>query len=296
MILVVGATGLVGIEICRLLSESGKEVRALVRTTSASEKVDRLKEMGAEIAVGDLKDKASIEAACEGVDAAITTANTMHDRMEGDSFDAVDRQGQIDLIDAAKAAGAKHFVFVSAPAMKDGLPLMQAKDAVESHLKSAGMNYTVLKPSCFMEIWLSPMLGFDAANGSARIFGAGENKLSWISYLDVAKFAVASLENPKALNAVIELGGPEPLSPLEVVSIFETAAGKKFNCEHVPESALQQQFEGASDPLQKSFAGLMLFNAGGHAVDMNATSKDFGVPLTSVSDYARKSLVTAGAA
>jgi NADH dehydrogenase len=290
MILVVGATGLVGSEICRLLVQKGKAVRALVRETSSPEKVQQLKNFSVETVVGDLKDKASLDAACDGVDEVITTANTMHDRMQGDTFDAVDRQGQIDLIDAAKSAGAKHFVFVSAPPMNAGLPLMEAKDAVEGHLKSSGLAYTVLKPSCFMEIWLSPMLGFDAANATARVCGSGENKLSWISYKDVSKFAVESIENSNARNAVIELGGPEAISPLEVVAKFETVTGKNFQVEHVPEEALKQQFSTATDELQKSFAGLMLFSAHGHEVDMTSVLKSFPVKLTSVDDFANNTV------
>jgi NADH dehydrogenase len=292
MILVVGATGLVGSEICRILAKKGKSVRALVRVTSDPENVQQLKEIGAETVIGDLKDKLSLDRACAGADAVITTANTMHGRREGDTFDAVDRQGQIDLIDAAKNAGAKNFVFVSAPAMNAGLPLMEAKDAVENHLKSSGMNYTVLKPSCFMEIWLSPMLGFDAANATARVCGTGENKLSWISYKDVAQFAVESLENPNARNKVLELGGPEALSPLEVVAKFESATGKNFQVEHVPEEALRGQFSTATDELQKSFAGLMLFSANGHEVDMTDVLKSFPMELASVDDFAKR--VTGG--
>jgi NADH dehydrogenase len=287
MILVVGATGLVGSEICRLLTEKGEAVRAFVRATSDPGKVKHLTDIGAETVFGDLKDKASIEAACIGVSAVITTANTMHDRMQGDTFDAVDRQGQIDLIDAAKAAGAKQFVFVSAPPMNAGLPLMDAKNAVENHLKSSGMTYTVLKPSCFMEVWLSPMLGFDAVNGTARICGTGEQKMSWISYKDVAKFAVESLENPAARNAVVELGGPEPLSPREVVAKFESVTGKNFEVQLVPEEALRHQFSTASDELQKSFAGLMLFSANGHGVDMTGVLEMFPLKLTSVDDFAK---------
>ena len=286
MILVVGATGLVGSEICRLLLENGKQTRAFVRSTSASEKVERLKEMGAEIAIGDLKDNASVVAACTGVDAVITTANTMHDRMEGDNFSTVDRGGQIGLIDSAKAAGASKFVLVSAPNM-GSFPLGEAKDAVEAHLKNSGVDYTILKPSCFMEIWLSPMLGFDAANATARIYGTGENKLSWISYRDVAKFAVESLKNHAAKNASIELGGPEALSPHEVVAKFEAASGKTFQTEHVPEGILSQQFAAAPDELQKSFAGLMLFCARGHEVDMSETLAAFPVELASVDDFAQ---------
>jgi uncharacterized protein YbjT (DUF2867 family) len=171
--------------------------------------------------------------------------------------------------------------------MNVGLPLMDAKDAVENHLKSSGMVYTVLKPSCFMEVWLSPMLGFDAINATARICGTGEAKMSWISYKDVAKFAVESLASPAAQNAVIELGGPEPLSPLEVMAKFESATGKSFQVEHVPEEALKQQFSTATDELQKSFAGLMLFSLNGHEVDMTGVLESFPIELTSVDDYAK---------
>lgn len=90
-------------------------------------------------------------------------------------------------------------------------------------------------------------MGFDAANGKAQIYGSGENKISWISYKDVAEFAVASLDNPAARNAVIELGGPEALSPLEVVSIFEELRGQKFEVQHVPEEALREQMDTATD-------------------------------------------------
>ena len=136
-----------------------------------------------------------------------------------------------------------------------------------------------------MEVWLSPALGFDADNAQAQIYGSGENKISWISYKDVAKFAVTSLDSPKALNAVVELGGPEALSPLEVVGIFEESKGRKFGVQYVPEEALKQQKETASDPLQQSFAGLMLYYSRGHVIDMQETLKKFPVQLTSVREY-----------
>src|SRR4029077_5530820 len=148
--------------------------------------------------------------------------------------------GQLSLIDAAKAAGVERFVLISFPKMNVEFPLQSAKREVEQHLKESGMTYTILRPSFFMEVWLSPALGFDAANATAQIYGSGENKISWISYRDVAKFAVASLDNPEARNAVIELGGPEALSPLEVVQIFERMKGRKFDVQHVPEEALKE--------------------------------------------------------
>jgi NADH dehydrogenase len=193
----------------------------------------------------------------------------------------------MNLIEAAKSAGVSHFVLISFPETDIEFPLQTAKRAVEAHLKSSGLTYTVLQPTTFMEIWLSPALGFDAANSQAQIYGSGENKISWISYKDVAKFAVAALDKAEARNAVIELGGPDALSPLEVVEIFEKIHGRKFELRHVPEEALRKQKESAIDPLQQSFAGLMLSHSQGTVVDMQSTLRNFPVQLTSVREFAR---------
>ena len=76
MILVVGSTGLLGLETCRLLAEKNKDFRALIRSTSSQGKVDQLKEMGAEIVTGDMKDPGSLESACRGINQVISTASS----------------------------------------------------------------------------------------------------------------------------------------------------------------------------------------------------------------------------
>lgn len=290
MNLVVGATGLLGGEICRLLAARGKPVRALVRATSDQNKVAQLENLGLEVVRGDLKDRSSLDAACQGVSAVISTASSTLSRQEGDSIQTVDLEGQLNLIDAAKAANVSQFVLISFPHTDVEFPLQTAKRQVEQHLKGSGLSYTILQPTVFMEVWLSPALGFDADNAQAQIYGSGENKISWISYKDVAKFSVASLDSPQALNAVIELGGPEALSPLEVVGIFEESKGRKFGVQYVPEEALKQQKETVGDPLQQSFAGLMLFYSRGNVIDMQETLKKFPVQLTSVREYVHASI------
>ena len=290
MNLIVGATGLLGSEICRLLAAEGKPVRALVRPTSDQIKVAQLESLNVEVARGDLKDRPSLDAACEGVSAVVSTASSTLSRQEGDSIQTVDLEGQLNLVDAAKAANVSRFVLISFPPVDAEFPLQAAKRRVEEHLKSSGLTYAILQPTFFMEVWLSPALGFYAANAKAQIYGSGENKISWISYKDVAKFAVASLDNAEARNAVIELGGPEALSPLEVVRAFEESQGRKFDVQNVPEEALKEQRESASDPLQQSFAGLMLYYSQGQIIDMRKTLQKFPVQLTSITDYAQASL------
>ena len=128
------------------------------------------------------------------------------------------------------------------------------------------MPYTILRPTFFMEVWLGPHLGFDPANNSATIYGHGVNKISWIAIKDVAAFAVAVLDNEAARNRSIDLGGPEALSPLEVVRLFEAQKGKPFQLQYIPVDALRAQKDNAQDSLQQSFAALMLTYAIGAEV------------------------------
>jgi len=286
MNLIVGATGILGSEICRLLAKKGESVRALVRSTSNPDKVAQLKALKAEVILGDLKDRRSLDAACRGATAVVSTASSTLSRQEGDSIESVDREGQVNLVDAASAAGVTHFVLISFPNVDIDFPLQRAKRAVEDRLRSSGMSYTILQPTFFTEVWLSPALGFDPKNAKAQIYGSGHHKISFISFQDVARFAVAALDPRLAPNAIVKLGGPEALSPLEAVRLAEQVVGKPIEVQHVPEEALRAQHSAATDSLQQSFAGLMLYYAGGDVIEMADTLRTFPIqPLKSVRDH-----------
>ena len=287
-VLVAGATGFLGSEICRQLLANNKTVKGLVRTTSDANKVAQLKASGVEIVEGDLKDRNSLKNALHGVSAIISTVSSTLSRQEGDSIQTVDDEGQTNLIDTAVGTGVSQFVYVSFCPMPVEFPLQTAKRNVEKHLAASGLNYTILQPTYFMEVWLSPILGFDYPNAKATIYGEGKKKTSWIAIKDVAAFAVASLDNPLAKNSMIELGGPDALSPLEVVKIFEETNGKKFELQFVPEEAIKAQREGAKDPLSESFAALMLGLANGSEIDMKKTLALFPAQLVSINDYAKR--------
>ena len=286
MILVVGATGLVGGEVCKKLAARGEKVRALVRTTSSKEKVDALRSAGVELCVGDLKDPDSLSAACRGVDAVISTASSTLSRQAGDSIESVDGAGQMSLVNAAKAANVGRFLFVSFRRPSGfSFPLGDAKRDVEKAI--ASMNFTVIQTSYFMEVWLGPELGFDYVNATARICGPGTSPVSWVSFVDVAEMCAVAIRHPAAERRTIEFGGPYAISLMEVVGLFEEIGGKTFKVEHVPEEMLLAQFEGATDSMQKTFAALMLGSVRGDAMDGPAVAKEFGIELASVDDYAR---------
>ncbi|WP_297765234.1 SDR family oxidoreductase [uncultured Muriicola sp.] len=286
-VLVAGATGFLGSEICRQLIAKNKNVKGLVRRTSDLNKVAQLKELGVETINGDLKNMGSLENSLRGVSAIISTVSSTLSRQEGDTIESVDNEGQINLINAAIAAGVSQFIYVSFCKMPGRFPLQSAKRNTEKYLAESGLNYTILQPTYFMEVWLSPALGFDYPNAKATIYGEGKNKISWIAIKDVASFAVAALDIPAAKNTVIKLGGPEALSPLEVVNIFEKTKEKKFELQFVPEEAITAQRDGAQDPLSESFAVLTLGVVKGSEIDMKNTLDDFPIQLTSVNDYAR---------
>jgi uncharacterized protein YbjT (DUF2867 family) len=291
-VLVVGASGILGSEICRQMTAAKKKVRALVRPETAPQKIQMLEDLGVSLVYGDLKDRGSLAEACDGVSAVISTASSTLSRTEGDSIETVDRQGQLSLVEAAEQAFIDKFIYISFAESELDFPLQDAKRQVEDRLMESNMDFTILRPSFFMEVWLSPNLGFDPQNGKVSIYGHGAGKVSWIAVQDVARFAIASLENSAAINSIIELGGPEALTQLEVVKIFETHAGRTFEIQYVPENALRTQWEVTPEPLQKSFAALMLMLTGNNSVDMTDTLQAFPGRLRSVEEYCRSIMAT----
>lgn len=287
-ILVVGATGFLGMEICRQLIAAHKNVTALVRKSSAPEKLSELKQLGVKLAAGDLKDRDSLKKAIKGIDIVISTASSTMSRQEGDSIQTVDGEGQSNIVDEAIAAGVNQFIYVSFCVMSIDFPLQDAKRRVEKKIVNSKMTYTILQPTFFMEAWLSPAIGFDFPNAKATIYGEGKNKISWISLTDVAAFAVASINNASGMNKLIPLGGSEALSPLEVVALFEKIGGRKFELQHVPVEALQSQRAGAPDELGKSFSSMMLIYAQGDVIEMKNTLQKFPLKLKTVKEYAHQ--------
>jgi len=287
MILVAGSTGLLGSEICRQLTAQQKKVRALVRKTSSPEKITALKQLGCDLIQGDFKDKASLINACSGCDVVISTVSSTLSRQEGDNIQTVDQEGNLNLVAAAKEAGIKQFIFISfRHQYSPESPLTEAKRSAEHAIISSGMKYTILQASIFMEVWLSQALGFNYNDHTAQIPGDGNQPISYVSYKDVASFAALSVYNPSVENKILEIGGPEALTPVQVVEEFENSSGHSFTVQNIPVAALQQQLKEATDPLQKVFAGLMIFYANGDAIDMKPVLEKIPLKLYSVKDYA----------
>jgi uncharacterized protein YbjT (DUF2867 family) len=289
MILVAGATGVLGSEIVRRLTVRGEKVRAMVRLTSASEKIERLERLGAEIVVADLKSPRSLTVACDGVNAVISTVTMILTAQPGDSFEATDGDGTKNLIDAAKDAGARKFIFVSFDTSRTPeAPLPHAKREAEKHLKKSGLDYTILHPSLLFESWLGPMLFADPTTGTAKVYGEGTEKIRYVAAADVAELAVQSLTRPAARYATIPFGGQSAISQRDAVRIFEEAYERKFSVTEFPEDALEAQYQAAHNPFDKTFSALMLGVARGFDSGMEPAFDTFPMQMTSPREYVQR--------
>ncbi|HXW06387.1 MAG TPA: SDR family oxidoreductase [Vicinamibacterales bacterium] len=232
LVLVAGGTGVLGQAIVRRLLEAGRRVRVMTRTPSRAR---ALAARGVEVVRADLRDRTSLEAACTGATHVITTANAFAGG-KAEPVSAVDEAGNRNLIEVARAARVRQFVFTSARLLPPFLAIdyFAAKLATEGYLRASGLPYTILRPTAFMETW-ARMLGEPVVLGrKVTIFGPGTLPINFVAVDDVAVVAVMTLDRPDAINAIVEIGGPANHTQLQVVEIFERIAGRRARRSHMP--------------------------------------------------------------
>ena len=279
MNLVAGATGSLGGQIVRELLAQGQPVRALVRSP-----VQRtgLEESGAEAVVGDLTDPGTLDGACRGVDVVISTASAT--RREDDTVENVDLQGTRNLVDAARRAGARRVVYVSTNGASPAspVPAFRAKAGAEAHIRASGLEYAVLQPEAFMDIWFGMLIEMPMAQGMPiTLVGESRQRHSFIAQGDVARFAVAAALSPEPLREAIVLGGPEAVTFREVAEAYAEAAGRPLAVRSV---APGEPIPGLPPVVWGIAAGLESY---GSDVPMEATARRFGVRPTGYRDFVR---------
>jgi uncharacterized protein YbjT (DUF2867 family) len=280
MKLVVGATGALGGLIARRLLESDKDVRVLVRPGSAFQP---LADSGAQLVFGDLKDRASLDLAVAGVDVVITTANSVS-RGGADTVESVDQAGNANLVDAARAAGVRQFIFTSSlgSSSDSPVPFIKAKGRTEALLRASGMPFTILAPNLYMEIWIGAIVGLALAEKRAvTLVGEGRRKHSFVSMQDVATFAVAAIGHPAAHNQYLPIGGPQAVSWREVVATCERVLQRAIPIECI---APGEAVPGLPPIASGLMAALDTYDS---PLDMADTARTFGVELTSLEHYVR---------
>ena len=288
MILLAGATGVLGGAIADRLLYEGRALRLLARKAA---RVQPYADRGAEIAAGDLTDRDSLERAMRGVTHVITTANAFMAR-SWRAVHAVDVQGNRNLIDAAKKARVQQFMFTSAwlPDAYFRIDYFSAKRQTEGYLRSSGVPYTILRPAAFMETWGHVIGEPILEHGSTQIFGSGTNPINFVAVDDVAAIAVQALDKPEAMNAVIDIFGPENLTQLEVAALFERIKGSPARKRHLPVPvmrALSLLLRPFNPVFARQVAAGALMATVPQAVDPNASRESGNVAMTRMEDWAR---------
>ena len=286
MTLVVGATGALGLEICTRLRARDLPVRALVRGGSRGEAaLDRL---GVELVRGDLRDPASLKAACRGVSRVVTTASAVRPRRDGDSLKSVDLEGHLALVREARSNDVEHFVYtsISSEANPDAV-LVRYKRRVERAVRESGMEWTVLQPAAFVETWFSRAAGWDLDEGRVRIVGPGTANSNPVSMKDVAEFAALSAVRDDLRRRVIPVGGPDVVSALEAVRLFEELLGRKLAVRHVPAAlfALAGRLLRPFNPALSSLLSLAAGTGEDDVIDMALVLAEIPVELTPLGKF-----------
>ncbi|SDH45680.1 Uncharacterized conserved protein YbjT, contains NAD(P)-binding and DUF2867 domains [Actinokineospora alba] len=280
MILVAGATGSLGRHLTRTLLDDGKPLRVLVREGSP---YDELVAAGAEPVIADLKDPDSLATACAGVDSVVTTANATA-RGGADTIESVDRQGNLDLVDAAEAAGVRRFLFVSALGARPGhpLPLLNAKGETEQRLRESGMAWTVVQPNLYMDKLIPIVVGGPALAGQpVTLVGDGRRHHSYVAMRDVAAYLRATLDHPRAQRQTLVVGGPQPLSWRDIIAAFERELGYPVPV-HTVEPG--EPVPGRPEFITELLTMLETYDS---PLDVSGLASTYGVTPTPLAEYVR---------
>jgi uncharacterized protein YbjT (DUF2867 family) len=253
VILVAGATSHLGTALVELLTSHGERVRVLTRNPARARE---LFTKDIELVRGDVCAPSSLAPAVAGIETVVSAVTGFGPGGGGPL--AVDQLGNENLIAAAVAAHAEHFVLVSMHGARHDHPLelYRAKFAAEERLRQSRLTWTIVRPTVFMELWAG-IVGDSLTNsGKAIVFGRGDNPINFVSTRDVARFGELAIVDPRLRGMVLDLGGPENLTLNQVVQILAVTTGRKAAARHIPLMAMRVG-SLLMRPFKPDLAGLM---------------------------------------
>jgi uncharacterized protein YbjT (DUF2867 family) len=235
MILITGAGGFVGGHLIERLRKEGIAVRALVRTLS---KAQKLRDLGAEIAEGDIGDPASLDGAMQGCDSVIHLVGIIQEG-RGFTFRSVHVEGTAKVLAAAKKGGAKRFLYQSALGTREHAQseYHRTKWEAEQLVKASGIPWIILRPSLIYgpgdqftlrladAIRLSPVL---------PVIGPGTFRVQPVFIDDMTACLAKAVAEDAFLNRTLSVCGPEQLSYEEVTRAVADALGIRRPTVHLP--------------------------------------------------------------
>jgi uncharacterized protein YbjT (DUF2867 family) len=164
------------------------------------------------------------------------------------------------------------------------------KRQVETALRDSDMASTVFQPTAFMETFFSAKAGWNLDKGTVYLIGEGLTPTSFISLHDVARFAAEATDN-SGLRGAIPLGGPEALTVMDAIKVFESIRGKPLKIKRVPKFLLRAaRFLAVPFSERASMVLSVVGMEQPDVVDMKPLTSEFHLELTSLREFAESAL------
>ncbi|HEU4513528.1 MAG TPA: SDR family oxidoreductase [Nocardioidaceae bacterium] len=236
MILVAGGTGRLGSLVATRLSEAGQQVRVLSRGMAGQPGV---LPTAVEVRRGDVREPAGLAAAVDGVEVVVSCVQGFVGP-DGVTPTSVDKQGNFNLVDAAKQVGAD-FVLVSmtGAAADSPMELARAKYAAEKYLRASGLDWTIVRGAAFAQAWLGIVAQTAGPSGRPLVFGRGDNPIPWVDVAEVAALVERAVLDPSLRGQTLEICGPEALTLMQLAQAYMDHNGVAGRPRRVPRPMLR---------------------------------------------------------
>jgi len=227
-VLVTGGTGFVGTSVVNRLLQRGHAVAVLARD---SRKTRNRYNRWVETVAGNVLDPASLAAAAAGCDAIVHLVGIINEKCD-QTFDRMHREATENVVGAAKAAGVKRFLHMSAMGSSEDSPSRygQTKAAGEKAIRASGLNWTIFRPSIvfgpgdgFVSL-LAPIVRLNP--GFIPVIGPGTTKFQPVAVSDVARVFADALEKPETIGKCFEVGGPQVFTLNDIYREIAAAVGR----------------------------------------------------------------------
>jgi uncharacterized protein YbjT (DUF2867 family) len=293
VILVTGGSGFVGGHVVHELRGRDLPVRCLVRD---ARKAQQLTAWGCELVEGDITDSAGVRRAVSDVDTVVHLVAIRQGKEE--QFRRVMVDGTRDLLAAAKEAGVRRFVHMSAlgtsEESKDLVPYYGAKWETEQMVGSSGIPYVIFRPSFVFGSdggILPTFVKLAKLTPVTPIIGSGRQRIQPIWADDVAAYFAEAVERDDVTGRLFELGGPDVVSWNDFWERLKRVRGMRRPSVHVPvglmkvNALLTERLPG-DIPLTRDL--LKMLEHGDNVVSNDEAVRTFELPLVPLEDQLRR--------
>ena len=223
MILVAGAGGHVGREIVKKAVDRGIRIRCFDKVPLDPAGIDAA---GIETVSGDITCIEDVKKAVQGIGTVMFVLGLKRQAKEL-THEMVENGGMQNVIIAAKEAGVKHIMYISALGVSPEAKASSliAKGNSEKTLISSGIDYTIFRPSGYFVDFAEHFAPKIKQTGKFLLIGDGLTKIQPLAPSDLAEAFIQSIDNPKVKNKIFKISGPEVFTLAETVSLTAKVVG-----------------------------------------------------------------------